>query len=194
MNGNRGYDIDLRADGTLAAGLHHVAPDNAVEIVTRSPVMKPGTWQHLTLTWDGSSRAAGIGLFVDGFRPPARTVIDHLRRSIVHDGRKNWDGGKTPMRFGRRGDERLDGVTVDELRVWNPPTSRGWKRRRSPASTIRSAPCCVIPAATQSPEQQAALREHYLLRVNPAAAATRRALAGVPRRREPRCCSRRWSR
>ena len=36
-----------------------------------------------------------------------------------------------------------------------------------------------IPAATRSAEQQAALREHYLLRVDPAAAATRRALTGV---------------
>ena len=36
-----------------------------------------------------------------------------------------------------------------------------------------------IPAATRSPEQQAALREHYLLRVDPAAAATRRTLTGV---------------
>ena len=63
----------LRADGTLSAG---PAPRRARQLDRRSrrasPVMKPGTWQHVTLTYDGSSRAAGIGLFVDGVRPPTR--------------------------------------------------------------------------------------------------------------------------
>ena len=36
MNGHRGYEIMLRADGTLTAGLHHVAPDNSIEIETTS--------------------------------------------------------------------------------------------------------------------------------------------------------------
>ena len=34
FNGNRGYEILLRADGTLSAGLHHVFPDNSIEIET----------------------------------------------------------------------------------------------------------------------------------------------------------------
>ncbi len=179
MNGNRGYDIDLRADGTLTAGLHHVDPDNAVEVVTTAPVVKPGSWQHVTLTWDGSSRAGGIGLFVDGARPPVHVVIDHLQRSILHDGRKkNWDGGKTPMRFGRRGDERLDGVSIDELRVFD----RQLSRLEVGALAGETDPLGAIlrtPAPARSTAQQAALREHYLLRVAPTAAVTRRALAAV---------------
>jgi hypothetical protein len=179
MNGNRGYDIDLRADGTLTAGLHHVDPDNAVQVVTESPVVKPGTWQHVALTWDGSSRAAGIGLFVDGVRPPARIVIDHLRRSILDAGRqKNWDGGRTPIRFGRRGDERLDGVSIDELRVFDRQLSRIEVQALAGIADPLGA-VLRIPAATRSAAQQAALREHYVLRVDPAAAATRRALTGV---------------
>jgi hypothetical protein len=179
MNGNRGYDIDLRADGTLAAGLHHVDPDNAVQVVTTSPVVKPGSWQHVTLTWDGSSRAAGIGLFLDGGRPPVRIVIDHLRRSILHDGhKKNWDNNKTPMRFGRRGDERLDGVSIDELRVFDRQLSRLEVEALAGAPDPLGA-ILTTPAATRTAAQQAALREHYALRVDPDAAATRRALLAV---------------
>ena len=179
MNGLRGYEVLLRADGTLSAGLHHVAPDNSIEIETNEPVVKPGTWQHITLTYDGSSRAAGIGLFVDGVRPPPRVVIDHLRRSILHDGRKkNWDGGGSPIRIGRRGDERLDAVTVDELRVFDRQLSRFEVQALAGIADPLGA-VLRIPAATRSAEQQAALREHYLLRVDPAAAATRRTLTGV---------------
>ena len=179
MNGLRGYEVMLRADGTLSAGLHHVAPDNSIEIETAAPVVKPGTWQQITLTYDGSSRAAGIGLFVDGVRPPAHVIIDHLRRSILHDGhQKNWDGGGSPIRIGRRGDERLDAVTVDELRVFDRQLSRLEVQAMAGIADPLGA-VLRIPAAGRTAEQQAALREHYLLRVDPAAAATRRALTSV---------------
>ncbi len=175
MNGLRGYEVVLRADGTLGAGLHHVAPDNSIEIETAAAVMKPGTWQHVTLTYDGSSRAAGIGLFVDGVRPPSRVIIDHLRRSIVHDGKKkNW-GDAPPLRIGRRGDERLDMVSVDELRVFDRQLSRLEVQALAGAEDPLGA-IVQTPVAARAAEQQAALREHYLLRVDPAAAATRAAL------------------
>ncbi|MEO5822887.1 MAG: DUF1553 domain-containing protein [Vicinamibacteraceae bacterium] len=176
MNGNRGYDIDLRADGTLAAGLHHVDPDNAVQVVTTAPVVKPGSWQHVTLTWDGSSRAAGIGLFVDGVRPPVHVLIDHLQRSILHDRiKKNWGGGDTPMRFGRRGDERLDGVSIDDLQVFDRQLSRLEVQALAGASDPLGA-ILATPAGARSAAQSAAMREHYVLHVDPAAASTRRTL------------------
>ena len=170
MDGYRGYDILLRADGSLAAGLHHVGPDNEISIET-GPVLKPDTWQHVLLTYDGSSRAAGIGLFVDGARAAATTVMDHLRRSIVHDRfGKNWTGSP-PIRIGRRGDETLDDVSVDDLRVYDRQLSRleaqALAGAADPLGDVLKA-----PAAARTVAQQAALREHYLLRADPAYAAT----------------------
>ena len=123
MDGYRGYDILLRADGSLAAGLHHVGPDNEISIETASGD-EAGHVAARVVTYDGSSRAAGIGLFVDGARAAATTVMDHLRRSIVHDRfGKNWTGSP-PIRIGRRGDETLDDVSVDDLRVYDRQLSR----------------------------------------------------------------------
>ena len=120
FNGNRGYEVILRADGTLTAGLHHVAPDNSIEIETddagRCGRARGST---LTLTYDGSSRAAGIGLFVDGQLAPARVLIDHLRRSIIYDAEEGQLGRPAAARLGRRHDETLEGVTVDDLRVFD---------------------------------------------------------------------------
>jgi hypothetical protein len=106
-------------------------------------------------------------------------VVDHLRRSILHDGKdKNWGGGETPIRFGRRGDERLDGVSIDELRVFDRQLSSlevgALAGDADPLGALLK-----IPAAARSPEQQAALREHYLLRVDPAHAATLAAVTKV---------------
>jgi hypothetical protein len=170
MDGYRGYDVLLRPDGSLVAGLHHVGPDNEISIQT-GPVMKPGTWQHLLLTYDGSSRAAGIGLFVDGLHPAATVVMDHLRRSIINDRfGKTWTG-KSTIRIGRRGDETLDNVTVDDLRVYD----RQLSRLEAQALAGVADPLGEIlrrPVAARTASQQAALREHYLLRVDPAHAAT----------------------
>ena len=37
FGGNRGYEIILHEDGRLTAGLHHVFPDNSIEIETAQP-------------------------------------------------------------------------------------------------------------------------------------------------------------
>ena len=172
MNGYRGYDILLQPDGSLVAGLHHVGPDNEIAIAT-GPVMKAGTWQHVLLTYDGSSRAAGIGLFVDGMKPAATVVTDHLRRSIIHAKKTkadNW-GEAPPMRIARRGDERLDAVTVDDLRVYDRQLS---KLEAQALAGVSDALGDILkaPEASRTASQRAALREHYLLRVDPAYAAT----------------------
>ena len=65
MNGHRGYELILRPDGTLTTGLHHVAPDNSIELETLEP-MSVGTWYHVAVTYDGSSRAKGLRLYVNG--------------------------------------------------------------------------------------------------------------------------------
>jgi hypothetical protein len=170
MDGYRGYDILLRADGSLVAGLHHVGPDNEISIET-GPVLTPGAWQHLLLTYDGSSRAAGIGVHVDGTRAASTIVMDHLRRSMIYDRQgKNWTDAP-PIRLGRRGDERLDGVSVDDLRLYNRQLSR-LEAQALAGVADPLGDVLKTPAAARTPAQQAALREHYLLRVDPAHAAT----------------------
>jgi hypothetical protein len=130
------------------------------------------------LTYDGSSRAAGIGLFVDGARTAATTVMDHLRRSIVHDRfGKNWTGSP-PIRIGRRGDETLDDVTVDDLRIYDRQLSR-LEAQALAGAADPLGDILKTPAASRTASQQAALREHYLLRVDPAYASTLAAVTKV---------------
>ena len=116
MNGHRGYELILRPDGTVTTGLHHVAPDNSIEIETVSP-FTVGTWYHVTVTYDGSSRASGLRLFVDGAPAATRVMTDNLARSIISEPLGDW-GGISAIRLGRRGDENLSDTSIDEFYVF----------------------------------------------------------------------------
>lgn len=77
----RGYHLYLR-DGKLETNLAYVAPSNAITRVSeiKAPV---GKWIHLTMTYDGSSRAEGLRLYMDGEPLAMDTEIDQLTKDII---------------------------------------------------------------------------------------------------------------
>jgi len=174
FDGNRGYEVILHESGRLTAGLHHVFPDNSIEIETAHPVTA-GAWRHLALTYDGSSRARGLRLFFDGEPAESIIVVDNLKRSILHDQNgKTWS--KPPsLRLGRRHDETLQDVSVDDLRVYDRQLT-AFEVAALGGSPRTLGAARNLAAAERSPAQQAALREHYVLRVAPGLRARRAAL------------------
>ena len=56
--GSRGYEM-LLENGRVAFGLHHMWPGNSLKVVTKEP-MPTNEWVHVAVTYDGSSRAAGV--------------------------------------------------------------------------------------------------------------------------------------
>ncbi|MDE2731187.1 MAG: DUF1553 domain-containing protein [Bacteroidota bacterium] len=81
--GSRGYELALQ-NGHLIAQLAHMWPENAVRIRTLNPVPM-NRWSHVTVTYDGSSRADGLELYVNGRRAPVRIVRDGLTRNITYE-------------------------------------------------------------------------------------------------------------
>ena len=78
---SRGYQL-LIEDGRLSASLIHFWPGNAIS-VRSSDSFQPEKWQHIAMTYDGSSQAAGIKLFIDGQPIAVEIVRDNLQKSIV---------------------------------------------------------------------------------------------------------------
>ena len=75
-----GFDLTLE-NGYLTARVMRHWPGNAVAIRSKIPVPKD-TWSHIAWSWDGSGRAAGLRLYIDG-RPLASTVLnDRLWKKI----------------------------------------------------------------------------------------------------------------
>ncbi|MPR34797.1 DUF1553 domain-containing protein [Salmonirosea aquatica] len=79
----RGYHVYLK-DGRLEMSMAHVAPANAISKISRRTVPRD-RWIQLTMTNDGSGRAAGLKLYLDGREMPMRTTMDHLDKDILFD-------------------------------------------------------------------------------------------------------------
>ncbi len=109
--GSRGYQL-LLEKGRLSWSLIHFWPGNAIRIRMDDPVAI-GQWIHVAMTYDGSSRAEGLRLYVDGERVPCEIVRDNLTKNITGGGAKTLDVGQ---RFRDRG---FKNGLVDELQVFD---------------------------------------------------------------------------
>ncbi len=108
---SRGYEL-LIEDGCFKVSLIHFWPGNAISVRTQQPVVTD-RWIHAALTYDGSSRAAGIRIFVDGKLYPVEIVRDQLQKTILGNGTLNLSVG---ARFRDRG---FTGGEVAELKLFD---------------------------------------------------------------------------
>ncbi|MBT7131014.1 MAG: DUF1553 domain-containing protein [Planctomycetes bacterium] len=81
---SQGYQL-LLEQGRLSAALIHFWPGDAIAVSSREQI-EPGRWTHIVFSYDGSSRAAGIDLYIDGQLAPKELVRDHLRSPITGGG------------------------------------------------------------------------------------------------------------
>ena len=109
--GSRGYEL-LIEDGRLSFALIHFDPGNSIRVRTVDQI-PTDTWLHVTVTYDGSSQAAGIGFYLNGRFARRKIVRDNLYKNITGGGGDNITIGQ---RFRDRG--FADGQ-VDEFRVFN---------------------------------------------------------------------------
>ncbi len=109
--GSRGYEL-LIEDGRLQFALIHFWPGNAIAIKTRDK-LPSGEWQHVTVTYDGSSRADGMAIYVNGQPVPVNIVRDQLVKNIT-------GGGGDTITIGERfRDHGFTSGKVDEFFVFD---------------------------------------------------------------------------
>jgi hypothetical protein len=115
----RGYSLVLD-QGHIVVSLVHFWPGNALEIRTTEAVPL-NTWSHVTFTYDGSSKAAGLNLYVNGKRINPSVVRDCLTRDIVH--RAEWgdyDSKNVTLSLGARfRDAGFRKGRIDELEIFD---------------------------------------------------------------------------
>ena len=163
FDGNRGYHVRLNDDGTLSASLNHVAPDNSIAIRSNQSV-EINAWNHLTMTYDGSSKAQGVRLYLNGEPMDARVVVDNLHKSILYTynfykgEQTNWAGPGT-LRLGMLGPNqtRTENIAFDEVRVFDE------KLTTLEVRTLHGAQNPIAEALNQNQDfAMAELREYYV--------------------------------
>ncbi|NCX97495.1 MAG: DUF1549 domain-containing protein, partial [Planctomycetia bacterium] len=108
---SRGYEL-LVAEGHLRWSLVHFWPGDAVSVRSAEP-LPVGEWVHVAVTSDGSGKAAGLKIFVDGHPAATEVVRDNLTREIT-------GGGGDTIAIGERfRDNGFKGGLVDEFRVFD---------------------------------------------------------------------------
>ena len=110
-SGSRGYQL-LIEQGRLSASLIHFWPGNAIRIRTHEKI-PTGEWLHVAVTYDGSSRADGLSIFVNGHPATTTVVRDNLFKNIADDEGKNVAIGA------RKRDSGFSRGLVDEFRVFH---------------------------------------------------------------------------
>ncbi|MGY6647830.1 DUF1553 domain-containing protein [Wenyingzhuangia sp. IMCC45574] len=159
----RGYHLKVK-DNKLEALLAHVYPDNAIVVQTLNEVPKE-QWVHLTMTYNGSSKANGVGIYMDGKKQETTTIHDNLYKDIIFHGLRLY-GNKSPriepaLRIGAvwRG-KGIKGATIDDLTVYKRTLSDIEVMQLAKANELKELK--KVNFASLSNEQKNKLTQYYL--------------------------------
>ena len=147
-NAFRGYDL-LLSGGHLEVHVVHKWPENAIKVRTKRAI-EADKWQHVLATYDGSSKAAGVKIYVNG---------ESWEWDIQQDGLKDTIRTKKTLLIGsRHSDARYKGM-IDDLRMFARTLSA--PEVQALAGTSPITPILRLAADKRTPEQIAQLREYY---------------------------------
>ncbi|NOX98333.1 MAG: DUF1553 domain-containing protein [Verrucomicrobia bacterium] len=147
-NKHRGYDMWLQGN-RIGAHLIHEWPKNAVKVVTVAP-LKHAQWHHVCITYDGSGKAKGMEIWVDGKKVKTKTESDGLTASITP---------KVPLKIGGRSGSSVAACEIDDLRIYQQVLSEAEVQSlgKNPVDAI-----LALAPDKRKPEQQKKLEEYFL--------------------------------
>jgi hypothetical protein len=154
---SRGYEL-LLEEGKLSFALIHMWPGNALRVRTQHEI-PVGQWVHVVATYDGSSRARGAKLYVDGQAASLDTIRDGLRKDILYE-RVQVDL-TVAQRFRDRG--LKDGI-LDELEVYTRCLTPLEAAQLNGRGALEQA--LATGSETRSDEQNKQLFQYYLANFN----------------------------
>jgi len=167
--GHRGWDLWVEGN---RPGMHLINawPGNALKVLGREP-LKPGQWQHVLVTYDGSGRAAGVKVYVDG-KPKAVEVKDESLTGSIRTAAPLTVGRRTPG-------ARFDGVMEQDLRIYGRALAPG--EVAALAGSTRAGWLASRPMAARTPAEADELFGWWLANLDAESPALGRRLADLER-------------
>ncbi|MEM9339007.1 MAG: DUF1553 domain-containing protein [Bacteroidota bacterium] len=156
--GLKGYSLYLK-ENKVTFIMARSWPQNAIQVTTEEaiPVKK---WSQLTVTYDGSSRAEGIAIYVDGVKQSTTTTFDNLYKSILFE-RNIHTYGFAGITLGARSKfiPFKDGG-IDDIKVFDRQLSELEVHHLFDPSSTKAL-------LMKADKNETLLKEHYLAVVSP---------------------------
>jgi hypothetical protein len=110
----RGWDLSLEGNKP-ATHIVHKWPDDALKVVATKP-LKEGTWNHVFISYDGSGKASGVKIYVNGELQGSAIAADALKNTIRTE---------APFTVAQRATaSHLDDLLIQDLRVYDHALSK----------------------------------------------------------------------
>ncbi len=107
-NDFRGWDLWVEG-GKIAAHIIHKWPDDALKVVSDG-ALKPNLWNHVIVSYDGSGKASGIKIYLDG-KLRANTVANDVLKNSIRT--------QVPLKLAQRsGGSKVEEAIYHDLRVY----------------------------------------------------------------------------
>jgi len=150
--GFRGFDLWFQG-GFIGTHLVHSWADDAIKVVSEGRI-EGKRWHHVMLTYDGSSKAAGVRLFIDGVEQRVRIEADNLRSPIDTD---------VPFRLARREHrDEIQGLAVSSLHYFDRAIGRDEVSALAMEALLREI--LAKPAEQRDDAERQRLFDAYLVR------------------------------
>ena len=158
--GYRGYRVLLNKDNSLSVSFSYAWPANAIDLQIADR-LTINQWHHIALTYDGSSKASGVRLFLDGRQTQAKVITDNLQKSMLYGpGKKNWTYSSFSIGKDLRG--TIKDVVIDEMIAYQRQLSALEVQELSGKEGAIAA-LLKTPSSQRTPEQHQQLLEYYML-------------------------------
>jgi hypothetical protein len=151
-NAHRGYDFLIEGGGKVACHIVSHWPDDGLKIITKSPIPKDG-WRHLAMTYDGSRKAAGVKIYVDGKLAETTATNDTLKGVITTP---------TPFRLGRRGDSLPFQGKIDDVRLYRRQLSAEDVAALAAGNAPATFDLASLSPDKRTPAESDLVARHYL--------------------------------
>ena len=169
----RGWDMILE-EGKVACHVVHRWPERAFKVITKEP-LSLDAWHHVAIVYDGSRRASGAKVWVDGVPRETVATTDNEVDGTIRTSQ--------PLRIGQRSASAPFRGAIDEVRLWDRAIPEAAVAQLAAGETpAMLAEILRTPRGERSPALAARLRRHWLERVDPESRAWREEAGAIPGR------------
>ncbi len=142
-----------------------LTPMRAIRVETVTPLPTNGHWDHVFFTYDGSGKAAGVKIYVNGALVPTKVIADKLGHNTIRT--------TAPLQLGRKfpDDQPARDTRYQDFRVYGRALTAEEAQRLPFEDYV--AEITRKPTSQWDEDQWHAVSEFYFANVNPSSKAIR---------------------